>query len=45
MRRIEMLDQNEGHAGVGRERREQPAGSIEAARRGAEPDETEAVMN
>ena len=43
MRRIEMLDQNEGHAGAGRERVEQPADSIKAAGRGAEPDDREAV--
>src|SRR5208282_2219953 len=44
MRRIEMLDQNEGHAGAGRERGEQPPGGIEAAGRGAKPDDREAVM-
>ncbi len=44
MRRIEMLDQNEGHTGAGRERGEQPAEGIKAARRGAEPDDREAVM-
>jgi hypothetical protein len=43
MRRIEMLDQNEGHAGAGREDREQPAEGIKAARRGAEPDNREAI--
>ena len=43
MRRIEMLDQNEGHAGAGRERGEQPPEGIEAARRGAEPNDREAV--
>jgi hypothetical protein len=44
MRRIEMLDQNKRHAGAGREAGEQPAGRIEAAGRGAEPDDREAVM-
>ena len=41
VRRIEMLDQNEGHAGVGRERVEEPPEGIEAAGRGAEPDDRE----
>src|SRR5438874_1620984 len=44
MRRIEMLDQNERHAGAGREGGEQPPSSIEAAGRGAEPNNREAVM-
>ena len=44
MRRIEMLDQNEGHAGAGREGGEQSPGSIEAPSRGAETDNREAVM-
>ena len=44
MRRIEMLDQNERHAGAGREGSEQPAKGIEATSRGAEPDNREAVM-
>jgi hypothetical protein len=44
MRRIEMLDQNEGHAGSRRERGEQPAGSIEATSRGAQPDDREMVI-
>jgi hypothetical protein len=44
MRRIEVLDQNERHAGAGREGGEQPPGRIEAASRGAEPDDREAVM-
>ena len=44
MRRIEMLDQDKGHAGAAREDREQPAERIEAARRGAEPDDRETVM-
>ena len=43
MRRIEMLDQNEGHAGAGRERNKQPPEGVEAAGRGAEPDDREAV--
>jgi hypothetical protein len=43
MRRIKMLDQNERHASAGRERGEQPPGSIKAAGRGAEPDDREAV--
>ena len=43
MRRIEVLDQNEGHAGAGRERSKQPPESVEAAGRGAEPDDREAV--
>jgi len=43
MRRIEVLDQNEGHAGAGRERSKQPPESLEAAGRGAEPDDREAV--
>ena len=41
MRRIEMLDQDEGHAGAGREHGEQPAAGIESAGRGAEPDDGE----
>src|SRR5208282_4079563 len=44
MRRIEMLDQNEGHAGAGRERSKQPPEGVEAAGRGTEPDDPEAVM-
>ena len=44
MRRIEVLDQNERHAGAGREGSEQPPGRVEAAGRGAEPDDREAVM-
>jgi hypothetical protein len=44
MSRIEVLDQNEGHAGADRERSEQPPEGIEATRRGAEPDDREAVM-
>src|ERR1700730_118300 len=44
MRRIEMLDQNEGHAGAGGERAEQAAEGIEAAGGGAEPDHREVVM-
>ena len=43
MRRIEMLDQNKSHSGAGREDREQPAKSIKASRRGAEPDNRETV--
>jgi hypothetical protein len=39
-----MLDQNERHAVAGREGGEQPSESIEAASRGAEPDNREAVM-
>ena len=39
-----MLDQNEGHAGVGRQRVEQLAERIEAAGRGAEPDDRKAVI-
>ena len=38
-----MLDQNKSHAGAGREDREQPAESIKAPRRGAEPDNRETV--
>ena len=45
MRRIKMLDQNERHAGAGREGSQQPAGSIKAASRGAEPDHREAVTH
>jgi hypothetical protein len=44
MRRIEVLDQYECHAGAGREGSEQPPGGIEAAGRGAEPGDREAVM-
>src|SRR5689334_15905892 len=44
MRRIEMLDQNERHAGAAREGSEQPPGGIEAASRGAEPDDREVGM-
>jgi hypothetical protein len=44
MRRIKMLDQNEGHAGGGRECGEQPSGGIEAAGGGAETDDRTAVM-
>jgi hypothetical protein len=43
MCRIEVLDQNEGHAGAGRERGEQPAEGVEATGRGAEPDDREAL--
>jgi hypothetical protein len=43
MRRIEVLDQNECHAGVRRERGKQPSESIEAASRSAETDNREAV--
>jgi hypothetical protein len=39
-----MLDQNKGHAGAGREHGEQPAEGIKATRRGAEPDDREALM-
>ena len=39
MRRIEVLDQNERHAGAGREGSEQPPGRIEAASRGADRDD------
>ena len=38
-----MLDQDEGHAGVGRERIEQLVEGFEAASRGAEPDHQEAL--
>jgi len=41
MRRIEMLDQDEGHAGPGRERGQQSAESIEPAGRSAKPDDRE----
>jgi hypothetical protein len=44
MCRIEVLDQYECHAGAGREGSEQPPGGIEAAGRGAEPGDREAVM-
>jgi hypothetical protein len=43
MRRIEMLDQKERHAGAGGEHGEQPPEGIEATRRGAEPDDRKAV--
>ena len=43
MRRIEMLDQDESHAGAAGERGEQPAERVEAAGRGAEPDHRELV--
>jgi hypothetical protein len=38
-----MLDQNEGHAAAGRERVEQAPEGIEAAGRGAEPDDRKVV--
>jgi hypothetical protein len=44
MRRIEMLDQDERHAGAGREGSEQPPGRIEATSRGAQPDDREMVI-
>jgi hypothetical protein len=44
MRRIEVLDQYECHAGAEREGSEQPPGSIEAAGRGAEPGDREVGM-
>src|SRR5205807_6223432 len=37
-------DQNEGHAGAGREHGEQPPKGIETAGRGAEPDDREALI-
>src|SRR5208282_4169312 len=43
MRRIEMLDQNEGHAGAGGEHGKQPPEGIEATRRSAEPNHWEAL--
>ena len=43
MGRVEMLDQDESHAGAGRQRGEQLAESLEAAGRGAEPDDRETV--
>ncbi len=43
MRRIEMLDQDEGHAGAGGEHGEKSAAGIEAAGRGAQPDDRVAV--
>jgi hypothetical protein len=43
MRRVEMLDQNEGHAAAGREHVEQAPEGIEAAGRCAEPDDREAL--
>ena len=43
MGRIEMLDQNEGHAGAAREHGEQPAEGIKAASRSAEPDDREII--
>jgi|SRR5277367_4363786 len=44
MCRIEMLDQDKRHAGAGWEGGEQPPGSIEAAGRGAQPDNWEVVV-
>ncbi len=43
MRRIEMLDQDERHAGVAGERIEQPADGFEPAGRGAEPDHRKTI--
>ena len=43
MRRIEMLDQNEGHAGAAGEHGKQPADGIQAASRSAEPDDRETI--
>src|SRR5580693_372468 len=43
MCRIEMLDQDERHAGAGRKGGEQPPERIEATRRGAEPYDREAL--
>ena len=39
-----MLDQDKGHAGVGRERVEQLADGVEPPGRGAEPDDRKVVM-
>ena len=39
--RIEMLDQDEGHAVAGRQRVQQLPAGVEAARRGADPDDDE----
>ena len=43
MRRIEMLDQNKGHARAAGEHAEQPADGIKAASRSAEPDDRETI--
>jgi hypothetical protein len=44
MRRIEMLDQDEGYAGAAREDRKQPAERVEPTRRRAEPNNRETVI-
>jgi hypothetical protein len=45
MRRIEMLDQDEGHAAVGRQRVEEILEGLETAGRGADPDHREIPLS
>ena len=44
MRRIEVLDQDKSHAGVGRKRVKEPAEGIEAAGRGAEANDRKIMI-
>jgi hypothetical protein len=43
VRRIEMLNEDKGHAGVGRERVEQLVEGLQPSRRGADTDHQEVV--